>query len=94
MAGAAASGARKSRSDFKRLNREWIETWFALEEGIARRSTTRSGRVVAPGGQNLFVVDGAEVLGTARRPGIGRTSMRSPRWRWPRRRAAGATGTC
>lgn len=52
------------RDEFERLNREWIETWFELEE--ADRETFRDpyGRIVAPGGQIFFVVEGGEVLGT------------------------------
>jgi len=52
------------RGDFERLNREWIETWFTLEE--ADRETFRDplGKIIAPGGQIFFVVEGAEVLGT------------------------------
>jgi GNAT superfamily N-acetyltransferase len=52
------------RDAFERLNREWIETWFTLEE--ADRETFRDpvGKVVAPGGQIFFVVEGDEALGT------------------------------
>ena len=50
--------ASEWRGDFERLNREWIETWFTLEE--ADRETFRDpvGKIVAPGGQIFFVVDG------------------------------------
>ena len=52
------------RGEFERLNREWIETWFTLEE--ADRETFRDpvGKILAPGGQIFFVVEGGEVLGT------------------------------
>jgi putative acetyltransferase len=52
------------RDAFERLNREWIETWFELEE--ADRETFRDphGTIVAPGGQIFFVVEGEQVLGT------------------------------
>lgn len=52
------------RGEFERLNREWIETWFALEE--ADRETFRDpvGKILIPGGQVFFVVEGEEVLGT------------------------------
>jgi GNAT superfamily N-acetyltransferase len=52
------------REAFERLNREWIETWFELE--AADRETFRDpyGKIVAPGGQIFFVVEGDEVLGT------------------------------
>ena len=50
--------------DFERLNREWIETWFTLEE--ADRATFRDpvAKIVAPGGQIFFVVEDGTVLGT------------------------------
>jgi putative acetyltransferase len=52
------------REAFERLNREWIETWFTLEE--ADRETFRDpvGQILAPGGQIFFVVEGEEVQGT------------------------------
>jgi putative acetyltransferase len=52
------------RDAFERLNRDWIETWFALED--ADRETFRDpvGKIVKPGGQIFFVVEGGEVLGT------------------------------
>jgi ribosomal protein S18 acetylase RimI-like enzyme len=52
------------REDFERLNREWIETWFALED--ADRATFRDpvAGIIAPGGQIFFVVDEGSVFGT------------------------------
>jgi ribosomal protein S18 acetylase RimI-like enzyme len=52
------------RGEFERLNRDWIETWFTLEE--ADRETFRDpiGRIVAPGGEIFFVVEDGRVLGT------------------------------
>jgi putative acetyltransferase len=52
------------RGEFERLNREWIETWFVLED--ADRETFRDpvAKIIAPGGQIFFVVEGDEVLGT------------------------------
>jgi putative acetyltransferase len=52
------------RGVFERLNREWIETWFTLEE--ADRETFRDpvGQILTPGGQIFFVVEGEDVLGT------------------------------
>jgi ribosomal protein S18 acetylase RimI-like enzyme len=52
------------REAFERLNREWIETWFTLED--ADRETFRDpvGKILAPGGQIFFVVDEGRVLGT------------------------------
>src|SRR4051794_9435354 len=52
------------RGAFERLNREWIETWFTLEE--ADRETFRDpvGKILTPGGQIFFVVEEGEVVGT------------------------------
>jgi len=52
------------RSEFERLNRDWIETWFVLEE--ADRATFRDpvAKIINPGGQIFFVVEGDRVLGT------------------------------
>jgi putative acetyltransferase len=52
------------RGEFERLNREWIESYFTLED--ADRDTFRDpvGRIVAPGGQIFFVVEGERVLAT------------------------------
>jgi hypothetical protein len=46
------------RDAFERLNREWIETWFALEEADRETFRDPAARVLAPGGQIFFVVDG------------------------------------
>ena len=52
------------RDAFERLNREWIERWFEMED--ADRETLRDPQtaIVAPGGQVLFVVEDGEPLGT------------------------------
>jgi ribosomal protein S18 acetylase RimI-like enzyme len=52
------------RDAFERLNREWIETWFVLEE--ADRATFRDPetKILRPGGQIFFVLEGGEPLGT------------------------------
>lgn len=52
------------REAFERLNREWIETWFTLEEADRETFRDPAGKILAPGGQIFFVVEGAEVLGT------------------------------
>jgi putative acetyltransferase len=52
------------REAFERLNREWIETWFTLEEADLETFRNPVEQILAPGGQIFFVVDGAEVLGT------------------------------
>lgn len=52
------------RDAFERLNREWIDTWFVLEE--ADRETFRDpvANILTPGGQIFFVVEDGEPLGT------------------------------
>ena len=52
------------RGVFERLNREWIETWFELEE--ADRATFRDpeAKILRPGGQIFFVLEGGEPWGT------------------------------
>jgi putative acetyltransferase len=52
------------RAEFERLNRDWIETWFTLED--ADRETFRDpvGKILDPGGQIFFVVDAGRVIGT------------------------------
>jgi GNAT superfamily N-acetyltransferase len=52
------------RSDFERLNREWIERWFVVEEEDRKVFEDPGGRIVEPGGQIFFVVDQAGVRGT------------------------------
>jgi GNAT superfamily N-acetyltransferase len=52
------------RADFERLNREWIERWFAVEEEDRRVFDDPAGRIVEPGGQIFFVVDERGVRGT------------------------------
>jgi GNAT superfamily N-acetyltransferase len=54
------------RADFERLNREWIEGYFALEQGDVRVFDDPAGQIVAPGGQVFFLLDeeGRGVLGT------------------------------
>ena len=52
------------RAEFERLNREWIERWFALEEEDRKVFEDPAGRIVEPGGQIFFVVDEEGVRGT------------------------------
>jgi GNAT superfamily N-acetyltransferase len=52
------------RSDFERLNREWIERYFAVEEEDRRVFTDPEGEIVAPGGQVFFLIDGEGVRAT------------------------------
>jgi ribosomal protein S18 acetylase RimI-like enzyme len=52
------------RADFERLNREWIETWFELEEADRETFRDPAATIVAPGGQIFFVLDQGTILGT------------------------------
>lgn len=50
--------------DFRRLNAEWIERYFALEPVDAAILGDPQGQIIAPGGQIFFAVEGGEALGT------------------------------
>ena len=53
------------RSDFARLNIEWIELWFSLEAADLEVLDDPKGHVLANGGQVLFAVDeNGSALGT------------------------------
>jgi len=52
------------RADFERLNREWIERYFAVEQEDRKVFEDPEGLIVAPGGQVFFLVDEAGVQGT------------------------------
>jgi ribosomal protein S18 acetylase RimI-like enzyme len=52
------------RGDFERLNREWIEAYFTLEEADREAFRDPAGRIIAPGGEIFFVVEDGRVLGT------------------------------
>jgi putative acetyltransferase len=52
------------RAEFERLNREWIETWFTLEDADRDTFNDPVGKILDPGGQIFFVVDKGQVLGT------------------------------
>ncbi len=52
------------RADFERLNREWIEQYFAVEEEDQKVFRDPEGIVIRPGGQIFFVVDEEGVRGT------------------------------
>jgi putative acetyltransferase len=52
------------RPDFERLNREWIERWFTVEEEDRRVFEDPGALIVEPGGQIFFVVDEGGVRGT------------------------------
>lgn len=52
------------RSEFERLNREWIETYFVLEAADREILGDPRRKILDPGGQVFFVLDLAEVQGT------------------------------
>ena len=49
---------------FERLNREWIEKYFVIEDADDVVFADPFKEIVEPGGQIFFVVSNAEVLGT------------------------------
>ncbi len=52
------------RGEFERLNREWIETWFTLEEADRETFCDPERKILGPGGQIFFVVEDGGVQGT------------------------------
>jgi ribosomal protein S18 acetylase RimI-like enzyme len=52
------------RAAFEQLNRDWIETYFVLEEPDREVFRDPRGKILAPGGQIFFVVEGDQVQGT------------------------------
>src|SRR3954447_17093788 len=52
------------RSAFEQLNREWIETYFVLEEADREIFRDPASEVLAAGGQIFFVLEGSQVQGT------------------------------
>jgi putative acetyltransferase len=52
------------RSDFERLNREWIEQYFVVEQEDLKVFGDPAGQIVAPGGEVFFVLDENGVQGT------------------------------
>jgi ribosomal protein S18 acetylase RimI-like enzyme len=52
------------RGEFERLNREWIETWFTLEDADRETFRDPAAKILQPGGQIFFVVEDREVVGT------------------------------
>jgi len=62
------------RGDFERLNRQWIETWFAVEPSDLAVFGDPEAAIVRPGGQIFFLVDETGVQGTcalmAHAPGV------------------------
>jgi putative acetyltransferase len=52
------------RSAFDQLNREWIETYFQLEEADREVLGDPRGKILEAGGQVFFVLEQGQVLGT------------------------------
>jgi ribosomal protein S18 acetylase RimI-like enzyme len=52
------------RAAFEQLNRDWIETYFVLEDADRAVFADPVTAVLAPGGQIFFVMEGDAVLGT------------------------------
>jgi putative acetyltransferase len=52
------------RAAFEQLNRDWIESYFVLEDADRAIFADPVGKVLVPGGQIFFVVEGDAVLGT------------------------------
>lgn len=49
---------------FEQLNREWIETYFVLEDADREVLGNPRGKIVDRGGEVFFVLDQGEVMGT------------------------------
>lgn len=52
------------RQDFERLNCEWIQEYFALEDADREVFGDPVGKIIAPGGQVFFVCENGEPKGT------------------------------
>lgn len=52
------------RPAFERLNREWIETWFEVEDADRETFRNPEAKILAAGGQIFFVLRRGEILGT------------------------------
>jgi ribosomal protein S18 acetylase RimI-like enzyme len=52
------------RAAFEQLNREWIETYFVLEDPDRELFSDPRANILAPGGQIFFVIEGSQVQGT------------------------------
>jgi GNAT superfamily N-acetyltransferase len=49
---------------FERLNREWIERYFVLEEADREAFRDPAAKILGPGGQIFFVVEDGTPVGT------------------------------
>ena len=52
------------REAFERLNREWIELYFAVEPRDEAVFRDPAGRILDPGGAIFFLLEGDEAVGT------------------------------
>jgi GNAT superfamily N-acetyltransferase len=52
------------RAAFEQLNREWIERYFVLEDPDREAFSDPQSKILNPGGQVFFVVEGGQVQGT------------------------------
>src|SRR5918997_7102818 len=52
------------RDAFEQLNRDWIESYFVLEDVDRAIFADPAGSIVERGGQVFFAVEGEAVLGT------------------------------
>jgi ribosomal protein S18 acetylase RimI-like enzyme len=52
------------RAAFEQLNRDWIESYFVLEDADRAVFADPGGRILDQGGQIFFVVEGEAVRGT------------------------------
>ena len=77
------------RGEFERLNREWIETWFTLEDAD-RETLPRSGGQDPRAGRGDLLRGGRRrgARAPARCCRTRPTCTRSPRWRWRPARGA------
>jgi putative acetyltransferase len=55
---------REFKAAFERLNRDWIETYFALEPADREVFSDPEATILANGGEIFFVLEGNQVLGT------------------------------
>ena len=77
------------KSDFIRLNTEWIRTWFDLEESDLHTFANIDSYIIGGGGQIFIAVDDGrgEAVGCAPSSIIPkRRHMNWQRWPFPQRR--------
>lgn len=55
---------REFRAAFEELNRAWIEAHFELEDADREVFNDPEAKIVAPGGQIFFILEGVRVRGT------------------------------